>query len=323
LKVAIMGAGITGAYLYRLLNRKGQRVDIFNKKPGTRCGISPCAWGTSHEFIELVNESGLNASLYILTPSDHVIMDGIQIKANLMTIDKQRLISDLLQGVEVSYSRPDKGKYDRIIHATGVARRFLPPIEDDIVLQCTQFRIKTDVPRSNETKLGKIGYAGCFPLVDNTSHVGCGCLLSDPLKILKELAWIHNVPRRDIVCSCGGTIRLTGPEHSQPFFVAVDGHEVWGVGESIGCVAPLAGDGIVSGMKSAQILVKHWNDPYGYTKAIKKEFRWMGPERRVIDKLRNNESLRPGDAWVLRKNSRRMGMEVRLRDAAILLKHLQ
>jgi flavin-dependent dehydrogenase len=318
-----MGAGITGAYLYRLMNLMGQRVDIFDKKPGTYCGISPCAWGTSHEFFELVNASRLNPSLYILTPSNHVIMDGIQIKASLMTIDKQRLIRDLLQGSEVRYSRPNRVKYDRIIDATGVARRFLPPVEDDIVLKCTQFRIKTDVPRSNETKLGKIGYAWCFPLVGNTYHIGCGSLLSDPLKILKELAWIQNVPRRDIVCGCGGTIRLTGPKHSQPFVVANDGREVWGVGESIGCVAPLAGDGIVTGMRSVRILLDHWNDPSGYEKAIIKEFRWMSPERKVIDKLRNNESLRLKDAWVLRKNSRRMGMEVRLRDAAILLKHLQ
>ena len=110
-----------------------------------------------------------------------------------------------------------------------------------------------------------------------------------------------NVPPRDILCSCGGTIRLTGPDHSQPFFVASDGHEIWGVGESIGCVPPLVGDGIVSGMKSVQILLDHWHDPFEYAKAIKKEFRWMGRERKAVDKLRSNKNLRLAGCMVIEK----------------------
>lgn len=323
MKVAIIGAGITGTYLHRLLNRMGQRADIFDKKPGTRCGISPCAWGTSHEFFELATAAGLDPSSYILAPSNHIIMDGFKIPANLMTIDKPRFIKDLLQGAEVSYSQPDTGNYDRIIDATGVTRAFLPPVKGDIVLQCAQFRVKTDMVRSNEAKLGRIGYAWCFPLGNSTYHIGCGSLLADPGEILKELAWIDNLPRNDIVCGCKSTIRLTGPEHSKPYFVASNNHEVWGVGESIGCVAPLAGDGIVTGMKSAKILLKYWDDPSGYAKAIMKEFRWMAPERTVIDKLKNNKSLRLTDALVLKKNSERMGIEIRLKDAAVLLEHLR
>jgi flavin-dependent dehydrogenase len=323
LNVAIIGAGITGAYLYRLLHRKGQRACVYSKQPGTLCGIDPCGWGTSPEFTELVSASGLNPSLYVLSSSDYVMMHGFRIKASLMTIDKPRLIRDLLQGAEVSYSQPMQGMYDRIIDATGAVRRFLPPVEDDVLVNCVQFRIKTDEFRSNEISLGRIGYAWCFPLAENTYHIGCGSLLFEPLTILRELGWMRSVPQGDIVCSCGGAIRLTGPEHSQPFISAFDGHEVWGVGESIGCVAPLVGDGIVSGMKSAKILVEHWNDPFQYAKAIKKEFRWMGRERKAIDRLRNNKSLRLRDAWELRKNSGRMGIGVRLKDAATLLKHFQ
>lgn len=323
MKVAIVGAGTTGSYLYRNLTRRGQGVDVYDKRPLTRCGISPCAWGTSNGFTDLVSSSGLDPSRYVLTKSNHVIMDGIKIKANLMTINKQRLIRDFLRGADIQYSHPNKENYDRIIDATGVARRYLLPIEDDIVLQCVQFKVKTKVPLENKTRLGKIGYAWCFPLASNTYHIGCGSLFADPLKILEELAWIDTLPRRDVVCSCRGAIRLTGPERSLPFVRSADGQEIWGVGESIGCVAPLAGDGIVAGMKSVQILLENWGDPSAYTKAILKEFRWMNPEREVIDKLMNNSDLRLKDAWVLRKNSRRMGMEVRLKDAAILLKHLR
>ena len=95
------------------------------------------------------------------------------------------------------------------------------------------------------------------------------------------------------------------------------------MGEAIGCVAPLAGDGVVPGMKCVQLLLERWNDPYGYEKAVLREFRWMEDERRVIDKLRHRETLGLRDAWVLKKNSRRMSMEVGLKEAKVLMKRLE
>ena len=99
-------------------------------------------------------------------------------------------------------------------------------------------------------------------------------------------------------------------------------NEIWGVGEAIGCVAPLAGDGIVPGMRSAQILMKYWENPDGYPEAILRQFDWMKPEREVVDKLRANRRLGMKDALVLRKNSRRMAMKVGLREARALLERL-
>jgi hypothetical protein len=55
--IAIGGAGVTGAYLYRLLNNQGHQVDLFYHDPGTRCGQSPWAWGISRGFPELVKAS--------------------------------------------------------------------------------------------------------------------------------------------------------------------------------------------------------------------------------------------------------------------------
>jgi hypothetical protein len=69
-------------------------------------------------------------------------------------------------------------------------------------------------------------------------------------------------------------------------------------------------------------LIEHWSDPEGYTEAILKEFHWMKSERNVIDKLRIGKRLEMNDAWILRKNSRRMGMKVGLREAHVLLGHL-
>ncbi len=324
MRIAIVGAGMTGAYSYRLLAARGHLIDLFDKRPGTRCGLTPCAWGTSKGFEELVAASGLDPSKYILNRPSHLVIDGLEIGADLMTIDKRMLIQDLLGDVEINLSQPDPAQYDRIIDATGVSRALLPSITDDFLLPCCQFRVHRETALDNRIKLGRIGYAWCFPLSDHEYHIGCGSLISDPRKILKELGWIDNdAPGDRPVCTCSGTIRLAGPQSSQPFVVAGKDQEIWGVGEAIGCVAPLAGDGIIPGMRSVQILVEHWEDPHGYTKAILREFKWMRGERRVIDKLRREETFGLGDAWVLKKNSIRMGMDVGLKDAAILLGHLR
>ena len=57
------------------------------------------------------------------------------------------------------------------------------------------------------------------------------------------------------------------PEASRPF--VVDGPpQVVGVGESIGCVSPLVGDGVVHGMRSVRLLLDCWDDPEAYTGKI-------------------------------------------------------
>lgn len=323
MKVAIAGAGLTGSYLYRLLVSQGHGVHLFDKRPGTKCGVTPCAWGTSRGFAELAKAAGLDASRYVLTRSDHIVMDGLRIRADLTTFDKKKFIEDLRQGAHVDYSEPDLREYDRLIDSTGVERAFLPPIRDDVVLRCVQYRIKTDVPLANEVRLRGIGYAWCFPLSNKEFHVGCGSLLLDPRRVIEELGWAGDSSSRGgVLCACKGSVRLSGPQRSLPFVADGNGREVWGVGEAIGCVAPLAGDGIIPGMRSVQLLMEFWDDPAAYTKAILREFGWMKDERGVIDKLRSNEELGLQDAWVLKKNSRRMAMQVGLKQAATLMKHL-
>ena len=314
---------MTGAYLFRLLQTTGQIVHLFDKPIATRCGLTPCAWGTSRGFQELVEAAGLDPSEYILNHFDHLLMDGFKIRAELMTFDKQRLIKDLLQGAEIHYARPDFSGYDRIIDASGVARAALPPISEDLVLPCIQSRVITEAPLDNRVKLGPIGYAWCFPLSDMEYHIGCGSLATDPQSILKELDWLEKSLSSGFrLCGCSGRIRLTGPQGSQPFVHRTQDREIWGVGEAIGCVAPLAGDGIVPGMRSVQILLQWWDSPLNYTRAILREFAWMKKERRVLDKLKEGKKLGWRDAGVLKRNSKRMGMRVGFKQAAELLNRL-
>jgi flavin-dependent dehydrogenase len=230
-------------------------------------------------------------------------MDDVVIKADLMTFDKPQLVKDLIAGAAVH----------------------LPPVVDDILLGCRQYLIETREPLANRIRLGGIGYAWSFPLSPNRYHIGCGSLLEDPESILSGLGWLESISSQEekkILCRCGARIRLTGPYHSRPFVSDRLRDGIWGIGEAIGCVAPLAGDGVVPGMRNVQILLQHWDDPRKYSEAVLAEFRWMEDERTVIDKLRRAEGAGIKEAWVLRRNSKRMGMEVRLKDAFALLKHL-
>ncbi len=324
MKLAIVGAGMTGAYLHRLLRAKGPEIDVYDRKPDTRCGINPCAWGTSRGFEELVRDSGLDPGDYLLRRLDHVMLDGVRIGADLMTFDKGKLIHDLLQGARVRYSSPDPAEYDRIIDATGPERAFLPPIADDIVLACTQYRIRTDSPLENRIQFGNIGYAWTFPLGACEYHIGCGCLLADPRSVLRGLGWAgkRSCPG-ETICACSGRIRLTGPGHSRPFFSRLGKCEVWGVGEAIGCVGSIAGDGIVPGMRSVIVLLGHWDDPGAYEKAILGEFGWIEREREVMDKLRRNDPLSLRDAWSLKRVSGRMGINVGVRRIGALIRNLR
>jgi hypothetical protein len=325
-KLAIAGAGITGAYLFRILKREGCEAHLFDRESTTRCGLTPCAWGTSKGFCELVERAGLDPARYILQRLDHVIIDDIRIKADLMVFDKPRLIRDLLGDATVHLTPLPLHRYERVIDATGTARALLPPIKDDIVLGCRQYLVKTVEPLENRIKLGGIGYAWCFPLSGNLYHIGCGSLLADPQRILKNLDWLESGSARhgkEIICSCTGKIRLTGPHRSQPFVIDDGRGEIRGVGEAIGCVAPLAGDGVVPGMKSVHLLLHTWDKPQQYTEDVLDEFRWMEDERGVIDTLRKSGRVGIGEARVLRSNSKRMGMQVGLRDAVDLLKNLR
>jgi flavin-dependent dehydrogenase len=326
LKIAIAGAGIVGAYLYRILSNKGYKIDLYDIRNGTTCGLTPCAWGTSLGFNELIEAVRLDPEDYLLERPGHVFIDDVKLRADLMTFDKPKLINDLLHDAVISYTPLELSSYDRVVDATGVSRVFLPGLEDDFLLSCMQYRIQSEEPIENKIKLGHIGYAWCFPLSEGLYHIGCGDLGSDPLEILEKLGWLTPEASHsgiNVICSCAGRIRLTAPRYSQPFVTDGEWGQIWGVGEAIGCVAPLAGDGVIPGMKSAQILLNTWDDPKAYTEAILEEFNWMTRERRVIDKLRGTDRLGLREAWVLKKNSRRMGFRIGLHDAVMFVKKLR
>jgi len=317
MKIAIAGAGISGAYMYRLLKACSYDVTIFDIKHKTNCGINPCAWGTTKGFEDLVGRAGLNPYDYILRSFDHVWFDEIKIKAYMLTIDKPKLIKDLLGDALINDAKLLKTtEYDMVIDATGVARAFLPKIPKDLISPCYQYRMVSDEPPEMRIKVSKIGYAWIFPLSDKEFHVGAGSLVYDPFEILRSLKLVYPGFTNNMKCLCYSRVRLTAPMGSRPFV-----HEnVWGIGEAIGCVAPILAEGIIPSMKSALLLLENINFPVGYELAILKEFAWMEKEREVVERLRSGKPIGLGSALVLQRNTRRMEMKMGLWDAFKLLR---
>ena len=317
MKIAIAGAGISGAYMYRLLKGYGHDVTIFDLEHKTQCGINPCAWGTTKGFEDLVKRAGLNPEDYILRSFDHVWFDEIKAKAYMLTIDKPKLIKDLLGDAKIHDANSlYPSLYDRIIDATGVARAYLPSIPNDLISPCYQYRMVSDEPAEMRIKVSKIGYAWIFPLSDKEFHVGAGSLVMEPFEILKCLKLVYPGFTNKLKCLCYSNVRLTVPRGSRPFVQ----DNVWGIGEAIGCVAPILAEGIIPSMKSALILLENIDSPVDYERAILKEFAWMEKEREVVERLQSGKPIGLGSALVLQRNTRRMEMKMGLWDAFRLLR---
>ncbi|KCZ72345.1 hypothetical protein ANME2D_01751 [Candidatus Methanoperedens nitroreducens] len=321
MRIAIAGAGISGAYLYRLLRNQGfDDVSVFEQEQQhkTNCDISPCAWGTSLGFEPLVEHAGLDPAKYTRMQFDHIMMDEMRIEAYALTFDKPLLISDLLQDAVIQRSPIDTAEYDRVIDATGVLRAYLPEIKDDLIFPCIQYCVRSSEPLDMSIKISRIGYAWIFPLSDDIYHIGAGSLVVKPYDMLKNLSWVKQGDgnkKREVLCSCASRVRLTAPLGSRPYI----SKNIWGTGEAIGCVAPLAGEGIIPGMRSAQILAKNWDYPLAYERAILNEFSWMEEERRVVDRLRRGERIGIRDGLILKETTKRMNMKLHLWDALKML----
>jgi flavin-dependent dehydrogenase len=326
MKIAICGAGLVGSYLYRLLSHSGfNQLAVFDRQEPhqTKCGINPCAWATSLGFKELIANANLEPEKYILKTFDKIIMNGQYIKAVIMVIDKPRLIADLLSGADVKTCPVNNDDFERIIDATGVVRAYLPKIDNEIIASCVQYRVYSREPLDCSVNISNLGYVWRFPITDTEYHIGAGSIKVSPKQMLSKMGWLENCEH---LCSCSGRIRFNSPHYSLPFVdVSMDGNHcpIWGVGEAIGCVAPLAGEGITPGLESARLLLNNWEDPDAYQRSVLKEFMWMKKERSVIDKVIRGKRISVFDAQILKNSTKRLGINFKLNQALGVLKNLQ
>ncbi len=328
MKIAVVGAGVAGAYLMNRIPSEHQ-VEAFEMRTEENW-YTVCAWGTSEPFIkELVKKAGFNFDDYVLHRGDRMVVDlgdeklDIKLKG-LVTYDKHRLTHDMIKGKNIHWGehvREPNGHlkdFDMVVDATGLHRSLLPKLQEDIVIPSLEYQVKSkDLPYDDfviRPYAGITGYWWYFPLGDGMAHVGAGDLHGKYRGELDEFVKKYNC---EVVRRIGRPVRVTPPKLCEPFF---DG-KVVGVGESIGTVYPMLGEGIIPSMQCVNLFVDHIGDPEGYRKAVLEHYAIYA---RVYDfikaKIEDRFSLMRmwptllSIFWYMRRNETRYGLQVKLSD---------
>ena len=326
MKIAVVGLGVAGAYL---LNRipSEHHVEAFEMRE-ERNWYTVCAWGTSEPYIsDLVRSAGFDFNDYVLHRGRKMIVDlgdeQLEIKLKgLVTYDKHRLTHDMLQGKEVHWGAQIKGTgdglsdFDTVVDATGLHRALLPKVKDDLVIPSLEYQVRSkELPYDDfviRPYEGFSGYWWYFPLGDGMAHVGAGDLRGRYRGELEEFVRKYKC---EVVRKIGRPVRVTPPKLCEPFF---EGKAV-GVGESIGTVYPMLGEGIIPSMQCADLFVEHLGDREAYRKAVLEHFAVYA---KVYDfvKAKVEDRFSMMKMWptmlsiflYMRGNERRYGLETRM-----------
>jgi len=335
-KVAIVGAGIAGGYLARLLERQGIDPDVYEwGDHGTSCRCRSCGWGAPEGTGAYLELAGLDLDDYLLEPMESMNFDGLIARTPLYTLNKPRLIRDLRSGLCMSQHRftvQETQEYDIVVDATGITRTLLPPCASDLTLPTLQYRVTME-PLGNEVlgpgvygnQIPGLGYVWVFPLSRGQYHIGAGGIGFNRHEailesFLEELYGQFTVTRH---CSCSGEVRVASPHYSQPLVSdrrTENGElqRIIGVGESIGTVSPFTGEGIIYSLQCAKILADSWPDFDGYTRKVLGRFAWMKKERETLDFLlaqAENGGPRLRDRWRFYRNAQRSGIKLPILEA--------
>ena len=109
------------------------------------------------------------------------------------------------------------------------------------------------------------GYLWYFPLEDGVAHVGAGDLHRGHVKAVEGFFERYGGKKQKLV---GRAVRLCPPKYCQPF----QSGKVVGVGESIGTVFPLLGEGMIPTLECSELLVRHLDDLDEYRRQVLKKF---------------------------------------------------
>lgn len=292
-----MGLGVAGSYLLRKLGQEHEVVG-FERQPLEQFKAI-CAWGTSkHEMRRILGRVEISFDEYILHEGRYMTVDlgeetlSIPLKG-LCTYDKHRLELDLASGCRTHFGvKPTlqalERDFDLIIDATGVSRAYLPKLEDDEVIPCVEYKVRYNgcppwddfyiKPFPNDT-----GYLWYFPLRHGEGHVGAGDVRLRHVESLE--AFNRKYPGLHLT-KMGRAIRFTPPEKCRPF----SSGKVVGVGESIGTVFPLLGEGIIPSLHSADILYESLPDLVEYERRVLANFAVFSDIHRLV-KLKHSHNL--------------------------------
>lgn len=285
MRFAIAGAGVAGSYLGSMLQTRGHEVEIFeSSRPQDHWPV--CAWGASRHMLDRFSEkAGLDFDDYVLHVGKRLRMDLPNNKVEhldlkgLVTYDKRRWEHDLMKGLEIKYGTKvtrdtfPLDDYDLVLDCTGLHRTLLPKSKEDFIIPAYEYLLEGV---KGEDEFYTIGYAGAkgyfwyFPLGGGKGYMGAGDVLKKYHGI-KEFFERH--PEAKVAKKIGRPIRLAPPKRMEPFF---EGNVV-GVGESIGCVFPMLGEGIIPSLICCDFFLESLGDgKFDFKKYRKRVLSYFG-----------------------------------------------
>ena len=322
-KIAIAGMGVSGSLLFRLLSKAGYKdIDCYDVKQKTACKIAPCAFGVYRKpFLALLKLVRLNPEKYIVNSFDEIYVDGVIAKCDLCTIDKPRLMNDLIgkQKVDILDEGEkiftDNAIYDLVVDATGYARAYLPPIKNDLIIPTVQYRVKSEEYLPPRMDGGGLGYGWIFGLGNNEYHIGLGSLKDKPAERFKKI-YGDLIKKSEVICKCKSYVRLLTPRHAMPI---VSGNVV-GVGEAAGAMVPMCGAGILTSMEAAKLLANNIENIPQYEKEVVSKFKYLDIESELIKRVLNGGKPRMWDSIKLLENSKKAGIFISAKTLLALLR---
>jgi len=322
--------GVAGSYLMARLQKTEHQVTGYERSKKEKHD-SICAWGTiKSTMTDLCNKVEIDFNNYLIHDGKkmHVKMNnqeefdiGLH---GLCTYNKIGLIQDFIKDSDVHYGEAPsleelEKEYDLILDCTGFHRMYLPKLEKDFFLPTYEYKIEYEdkVPFDDfyiKPFPGMSGYFWYFPLGEKLAHIGAGDYNKQHVKETDEFFKKYG---GKVTKTVGRPIRLATPDLCKPFYSG----KVVGVGESIGTVYPLLGEGIIPSMMCADIFLKHIGDNKGYEKEVDEYFKIYGKVFSFVrKKISHKFSILKSLVDVLaifrymKKNEDRFGMEIHMRD---------
>ena len=298
MKIAVVGIGVAGAYLMnRLSDHHDNHVVGFERMPETQHD-AVCAWATCKNVMSgLAKNCGLNFQDYILHSGKHMKVDlgGITTKnqnsktddnnnidiglKGMVSYDKLKVIQDMIKGTKIEFGKVPKkenleSEFDIIIDSTGFHRNYLPKLENEMWIPSIQYKVKYDIDKTPFDDFylkafpSMTGYFWYFPLGNGYAHIGAGDFeRKNNNKFVDEFLKKYKC---EVIKKVGRPIRISPPVNCEPF---TDGRKSVGVGESIGTVYSLLGEGIIPATWCAELFIQHLHDIKSYREAVLKRFK--------------------------------------------------
>ncbi len=335
MKVAVIGIGVAGAYLMNRLNDFHDVKVVGFERMEEKNHDAVCAWATCENVMkDYAKKCGLDFNSYILHEGKKMTVDigkgidsGKSIDVNLkgmISYDKLGLIQDMIKGTNIIYNKaPDKNsleqEFDLIIDSTGFHRHYLPKLKDELWIPCIQYKVKYEdqVPFDDfylKAFPSLSGYFWYFPLGNGYAHIGSGDFRRKHTNEFLEM--FLREYKCTVIKKVGRPVRITPPANCLPFS---DGRKTVGVGESIGTVYPLLGEGIIPSTICAEIFIKNM---YNLSKYYEEVLDYFQIYRLVFNfikmKISNNFSILKNSFDLLKiynhmKNQEnRYGMEIKM-----------